>query len=86
MCRNVLTMTRRPPLPFNGAKLLALRVRQGLTQHDLSAKAAEAGRRIERATISRYETGEATPSAANFDAILRVLDCEPDDLLDSDAA
>lgn len=75
----------RPALPFNGGKLLALRAREGLRQQDLSDRTADEGRRIERATISRYENGDAYPSAPNFGVLVRALGCKPDDLLDDEA-
>lgn len=76
----------RASLPFNGAKLLAARARLGLRQQDLSDRTARVGRRIERATISRYENGEASPSALNFGALVEVLGCRPADLLDDEKA
>ena len=75
----------RPALPFSGTKLLALRARLGLRQQDLSDRTADQGRRIERATISRYENGEASPSAPNFGVLVRALGCTADDLLDNEA-
>lgn len=77
----------RTSLPFDGAKLLVVRGRLGLRQQDLSDRTARIGRRIERATISRYENGEAIPSALNFGALVEALGCKPEDLLeDADAA
>lgn len=69
---------------FNGAKLTALRARRGLTQQDLSDLTAIAGRRIDRATISRYENGESTPTALNFAVIVAALNCQDGDLLDDE--
>jgi transcriptional regulator with XRE-family HTH domain len=76
---------RRTPvaLPFSGAKLRALRQRQGLRQVDLSDKTAADGRRVQRAHISRYENGETVPTVTTFRALVQALGCEPDDLLDS---
>lgn len=77
----------RVALPFSGAKLRALRERHGMRQQDLSDKTAEvAGRRVQRAHISRYENGETFPSVVTFSALVRTLGCDPDDLLDTPEA
>jgi transcriptional regulator with XRE-family HTH domain len=78
-------MTNRR-VPFSGTKLLSLRALLDLRQQDLSDRTAQVGRRIERATISRYESGEATPSALNFGTLVRALECEPEDLLEETEA
>jgi transcriptional regulator with XRE-family HTH domain len=72
----------RLALPFSGAKLRALRQRQGLRQQDLSDKAAVVGREA----ISRYENGEAFPSVRSFGALVKALDCDPSELLDEPEA
>jgi transcriptional regulator with XRE-family HTH domain len=76
----------RLSLPFNGAKLRALRERGGLRQQDLSDKTAESGHLVDRAAISRYENGQAFPHALSFGALVRALKCAPDDLLDNEQA
>lgn len=80
-------MARRSVHGFNGAKLLALRVTHGLTQQKLSDKTAEQPeeRRVGRDTISRYETGEASPTHLNLAALAAALGCQPADLLDEEA-
>lgn len=83
MHTSVRNMARTPlSLPFSGAKLRGLRERRGLLQKDLSAKMAESGQRLGRPMISQYESGAAVPSPPTFLALVRVLDCDPDDLLD----
>lgn len=74
----------RVSLLFNGAKLRTLRELRGLRQQDLSNLAAEQGCRIPQSTISMYENGEAYPQAHNFGALVRVLGCDPHELLDND--
>lgn len=73
-----------PPikLPFSGAKLRAARERRGLQQRDLSVRTLQFGRGIGQDHISRYETGKVVPSVAAFAALVKALDCDPDDLLD----
>lgn len=72
----------RIALPFSGMKLRALRERRGWLQRDLSDKTGEAGCRVSRDRISRYENGEAFPSPPSFGALVRALECKADDLLD----
>lgn len=74
-------MPPRITLPFNGAKLRAMRERRGLEQQQLSELLG-----IAPENLSRYETGARRPSVAMFARFVAVLDCTPDDLLDTDQA
>lgn len=81
-------MARTPlALDFSGSKLRVLRHRRGWRQEDLSDRTADSGpRRVSRESISRFETGDATPSPTAFGALVRALGCEPDDLLVTESA
>lgn len=85
MWGNVVRMAIRSKPGFNGAKLLALRVKRGLTQQELSERTA-ARRRIDRADISKYETGEVGPAPLTVGTLAFALGCEPEELLDADQA
>lgn len=75
-------MARTPlTLPFSGAKLRWQRELKGWRQQDLSDRSG-----VERADISRYETGKNVPSAVTFGALVEALRCEPMDLVDEVAA
>lgn len=80
---NVDPMAIRPKRGFSGAKLLALRVDLGLTQQQLSDRTA-ARRRIDRADISKYETGDVGPSPLTVGTLAFALGCAVSDLLDTE--
>lgn len=85
MWGNVDHMAIRPIRGFSGAKLLALRVDRGLTQQQLSERTA-ARRRIDRADISKYETGDVGPSPLTAGTLAFALGCTVKDLLDEPQA
>lgn len=77
-----------PPitLPFSGSKLRALRERRGMEQQDLSQRTARFGRGVAQQRISQYELGRVVPSVAVFAVLVKALDCDPADLLESSEA
>lgn len=86
MWPNVVHMAMRSVTGFNGAKLLARRAELGLTQQELSDETAKRRRRIHRDTISKYENGEAAPTALNLGMLAVALNCQPAALLDEQTA
>lgn len=74
-------MAASPVQGFSGPKLRTLRGVLGLTQEDLSNKTAASGRRVHRRRIGLYENGNEVPSALHFGALVRALECRPEELL-----
>lgn len=55
---------------------MAGRTRRGWTQSDLCRRA-----RLSQPQLSRYETGDRTPSVSHLAAIAKALGCTVDDLI-----
>lgn len=69
-------------LPFSGRKLREHRELLGWLQIDLEAACAQAGHRVPRDRISRFETGNALPSPPVLATLADALGVEVDALLD----
>ncbi len=72
---------RRISLPFDGAKVRALRERQGLTLRDLEQRTERAGDRIHFSILCHYEAGRRGPNPPRLKVLANALNCTIDDLL-----
>lgn len=72
---------RRLSLPFDGTRARRERERQGLTLADLTERCERAGLRIDRTTLSRWETGVFGPTAPRLKILAMALDVEVAELL-----
>lgn len=65
-----------------GYQIKAIRVQQGLTQYELAKKLGLSS----KSTVSMWESGERTPSAALLPQIAEALKCSVSDLFESKGA
>ena len=69
-------MTPEVPLPEVGSRLIAARMRRGLSQGTVARRSG-----IAPSYLSRIETGKVQPTLRTALKILRALDAEPEEIM-----
>ncbi len=76
-------MARTPlTLPVSGRKFRAVRELAGLEQQQVETLTTQHGHRVHRTRLSRIETGDVKPTAAQLAALLGVYRIKVDAVLD----
>jgi transcriptional regulator with XRE-family HTH domain len=76
-------MARTPlTLPVSGRKFRAVRELAGLEQKQVETLTTQRGYRVHRTRVSRIETGEVKPTAAQLTALLELYRVPLADVLD----
>lgn len=71
---------------IKSAELKRRRENAGWSLRQLAAKCKEAGQAVDFSQISSYESGRWNPRPQTLKVLADVLGCEPDDLIERDAA
>lgn len=73
-------------MQFTGKELRRRREAAGLSRPDVVEMFIRADRRINAATLSRWEDGTHQPKAVDLGMLAQFLECSVEDLFDSEAA
>jgi transcriptional regulator with XRE-family HTH domain len=72
---------RPAPYTFNGTVALQARLRKGWTQRQVQARTKELGREVDDSNLSKYERGDACPSAPFLAVLAEAYGLEVDALI-----